>query len=262
MSHSFCISSKRLHLQKKSNRMTKIIAISNFKGGVGKTTSTMNIGASLAQMGKRVLLVDLDPQFNLTRCLGVKSPQNIYGALFNQYPTPIVHRAQNLDLLPSDLELIRAETELVSQYRREEKLNSILKANLANYDYALIDCPPSLGVLSQMAFFSADIILVPIQAEFLALTGYSVLVRALDAIGIEIDGAFVTQYDKRQVLDRNMFESMQNIIGEKLFKTVIRQNVALAESTIQGKTIFEYSPLSNGATDYKNLSSEILLKFN
>jgi chromosome partitioning protein len=241
--------------------MTKIIAISNFKGGVGKTTSTMNIGASLASMDKRVLLVDLDPQFNLTRCLGVQSPQNIYGALFNQYPTPIVHRAQNLDLLPSDLELIRAETELVSQYKREEKLNSILKANLVNYDYVLIDCPPSLGVLSQMAFTSADIILVPIQAEYLALTGYSVLVRALDAIGIEIDGAFVTQYDKRQVLDRNMLESMQNIIGEKLFKTIIRQNVALAESTIQGKTIFEYAPLSNGGTDYKNLSIEILSKF-
>jgi chromosome partitioning protein len=242
--------------------MAKIIAISNFKGGVAKTTSAVNIGASLAAKGKRVLLVDLDPQFNLTRCLGVKSAQNIYGALFNQYPTPIVERGQNLSVLPSDLELIKAETELVSQYRREEKLNNILKANLANYDFILIDCPPSLGVLSQMAFYSADLIFVPIQAEFLALTGYGVLVQALERIDIEIDAAFVTQYDKRQVLDRNMLESMQNIIGEKLLKTVIRQNVALAESTTQGKTIFEYAPLSNGAKDYQNLTSEILKKFN
>jgi chromosome partitioning protein len=240
--------------------MTKIIAVSNFKGGVGKTTSSVNIGAALAGMGKRILLVDLDPQFNLSRCLGVQATQNIYGALFGLYPTPIINRGVNYDLLPSDLELIRAETELVSIYKREEKLNNILKANLANYDYVLIDCPPSLGVLSQMAFTSADIILVPIQSEFLALTGYSVLVRALDAIGIEIDGAFVTQYDKRQILDRNMLESMQNIIGNKLLKTVIRQNVSLAESTTQGKTIFEYAPLSNGATDYKNLTLELLSK--
>lgn len=242
--------------------MAKIIAISNFKGGVGKTTSTVNIGAALAQLGKRVLLIDLDPQFNLTRCLGIKTEQSIYGALFNQYPTPIINRALNLDILPSALELIKAETELVSQYRREEKLNNILKAHLANYDFVLIDCPPSLGVLAQMAFFSADFILVPIQAEFLALTGYGVLCQALDRIEIEIDGAFVTQYDKRQVLDRNMLESMQNIIGDKLFKTVIRQNVVLAETAMKGETIFEYAPLSNGATDYKNLTNEIILKLN
>jgi chromosome partitioning protein len=241
--------------------MAKIIALSNFKGGVGKTTSTVNIGAALAQEGKKVLLIDLDPQFNLTRCLGVQSTQNIYGALFNHYPTPVVKRADNFDLLPSDLELIRAETELVSLYKREEKLNAVIKDIKDDYDFIIIDCPPSLGVLSQMAFTSADIILVPIQAEFLALTGYSVLTRALDAIGIEIDGAFVTQYDKRQILDRNMLESMQNIIGDKLFKTVIRQNVSLAECTTTGKTIFEYAPLSNGAIDYKNLSSEILSKF-
>lgn len=242
--------------------MTKIISISNFKGGVGKTTSSANIGACFANMGKRVLLVDLDPQFNLTRCLGIQSVQNIYGALFNHYTIPIVHRAKNLDVLPSGLELIRAETELVSQYKREEKLNQILKPVLGDYDYIIVDCPPSLGVLSQMAFACSDYIFTPIQAEYLALTGYSVLVQALDAIGIEIDGAFVTQYDKRQVLDRNMLESMQNIIGEKLFKTIIRQNVSLAETTATGQTIFEYAPQSNGANDYKNLSLEILSKFN
>jgi chromosome partitioning protein len=242
--------------------MAKIIAISNFKGGVGKTTSTVNIGASLAIQGQRVLLVDLDPQFNLTRCLGVQSVQNIYGALFNQYPVPIVHRAENLHLLPSNLELIKAETELVSQFRREDKLHNILKPVLPNYDFIIVDCPPSLGVLSQMAFACADIILVPIQAEFLALTGYGVLVEALERIDIEIDGAFITQYDKRQLLDRNMLESMQNIIGEKLFKTAIRQNVALAETAVSGQTIYEYAPQSNGANDYKNLSLEILSKFN
>lgn len=241
--------------------MAKIIAISNFKGGVGKTTSTVNIGAALALSGKRVLLVDLDPQFNLTRCLGVRAEQNIYGALFKQYATPIYGRADNLHVLPSSLELIKAETELVSQYRREEKLSKILQPVLGNYDFVLIDCPPSLGVLSQMAFYAADLIFVPIQAEFLALTGYSVLCEALERIEIEIDAAFVTQYDSRQVLDRSMLESMQNIIGEKLLQTVIRQNVALAETAMQGKTIFEYAPLSNGAKDYQNLTNEILSKF-
>jgi chromosome partitioning protein len=242
--------------------MAKIIALSNFKGGVGKTTSAVNIGAVLAAMGKRVLLIDLDAQFNLTRSLGIQAEQSVYGALFKLYPTPIYPtKSDNLFVLPSALELIKAETELVSQYRREEKLNAALQGVRDDFDWILIDCPPSLGVLSQMAFYTADYIVVPIQAEFLALTGYGVLCEALARIDIVVDGAFVTQYDKRQVLDRSMLESMQEIIGEKLFKTVIRQNVALAEAVMTSQTILEYAPLSNGAVDYQNLTSEILSKF-
>jgi chromosome partitioning protein len=244
--------------------MAKIIAFSNFKGGVGKTTSTLNIGAAMASMGKKVLLIDLDPQFNLTRCLGIRiesGGESIYGALFGNHPPPIVERSLHFHLIPSNIELIKAETELVSQFRREEKLNSILIAIKHTYDYVLIDCPPSLGVLSQMAFASADIILVPVQAEFLALAGYEVLSDALLRIGIEIDGAFLTQYDKRQSLDRGMLESLKNIAKDKALNSIIRQNVSIAESSMQGQTVFEYAPQSMGAMDYKALTIEILSKF-
>ena len=241
--------------------MTKIIAISNFKGGVGKTTSTVNIGAALARAGKRTLLIDLDPQFNLTRCLGVRTEQSIYGALRGDFAPPIVERSLNLHVLPSALELIKAESEFVSEYKREEKLNQLLKPIAAQYDFILIDCPPSLGVLSQMAYTSADLIFVPIQSEYLALTGYGVLNEALDRIGLEIDAAFVTQYDQRQILDRSILEKLRSTISGKLLQSVIRQNVAVAEATTRGETIFEYAINSNGANDYKALTDEILTKF-
>ena len=241
--------------------MTKVIAISNFKGGVGKTTSTVNIGAALALANKKTLLIDLDPQFNMTRCLGVKSEQSIYGALRGDYPSPIIERSPNLHVLPSALELIKAESEFVSEYKREEKLNTLLKPIAHHYDYILIDCPPSLGVLSQLAYTSADLIFVPIQSEYLALTGYGVLSEALSRIGLEIDGAFVTQYDQRQILDRSILEKLRNTISDKLLQSIIRQNVAVAEATTRGETIFEYASTSNGAHDYKALTEEILLKF-
>ncbi len=239
----------------------KVIAISNFKGGVGKTTSTVNIGAALAEAQKKVLLIDLDPQFNLTRSLGIKEDRSIYGALRGDYPMPIVERSAFLHVVPSALELIKAESEFVSEYKREEKLNTILKTLPPQYDFVLIDCPPSLGVLAQIAYTSADLIFVPIQSEYLALTGYSVLVEALDRIGLEIDGAFVTQFDQRQILDRSILEKLKTIVGEKLFKGIIRQNVAIAESTTTGQHIFEYAPTSNGAVDYRTLADEILNKF-
>jgi chromosome partitioning protein len=241
--------------------MAKIIAISNFKGGVGKTTSTVNIGAALSRMGKKTLLIDLDPQFNLTRCLGVNSPLSIYGALRGAFPPPIVERGENLHVLPSALELIKAETEFVSEYKREEKLNLLLKPIMDNYDFIVVDCPPSLGVLSQMAYTSADFIFVPIQSEYLALTGYGVLSEALDRIALEIDAAFVTQYDQRQILDRSILDKLKTTLSDKLLQSVIRQNVALAEATTRGEHIFEYAPNSNGGQDYQALSVEIVQKF-
>lgn len=239
----------------------KVVAISNFKGGVGKTTSAVNIGAALADIQKRVLLIDLDPQFNLTRSLGIKEERNIYGALRGDYALPIVQRNEFLHVVPSSLELIKAESEFVSEYKREEKLNAIFKTLPPQYDYVIIDCPPSLGVLAQMAYTSADFIFVPIQSEYLALTGYNVLVEAIDRIGLEIDGAFITQYDHRQILDRTILEKLKTMVGDKLFKSIIRQNVSIAESTTTGQSIFEYAPNSNGATDYKALANEIVSRF-
>jgi chromosome partitioning protein len=241
--------------------MTKIIAISNFKGGVGKTTSSVNIGAALAKSGKKTLLIDLDPQFNLTRCLGIQATYSIYGALRGDITPPIVERSLNLHVLPSALELIKAETEFVSEYKREEKLNHLLKPIAMHYDYIVIDCPPSLGVLSQMAYTSADLIFVPVQSEYLALTGYGVLSEALDRIGLEIDAAFVTQYDQRQILDRSILEKLKSTLDGKLLNTIIRQNVAVAEATTRGESIFEYAPTSNGAQDYQALCQEIIAKF-
>jgi chromosome partitioning protein len=240
---------------------TKVVAISNFKGGVGKTTSCANIGAALAEMGKKVLLIDLDPQFNLTRCFGIKAEQNIYGALRGDYPMPIIERLPLLHIVPSALELIKAETEFVSEYKREEKLNNILKSLPPQYDFILIDCPPSLGVLAQIAFTSADLIFVPIQSEYLALTGYSVLSEALDRIGLEIDAVFITQYDQRQILDRTILEKIKEMVGEKLLNAIIRQNVAVAESTTTGQSVLEYAPTSKGSIDYRALAKEILVKF-
>jgi chromosome partitioning protein len=166
-----------------------------------------------------------------------------------------------LHVLPSALELIKAETEFVSAYKREEKLNNLLKSITPHYDFIIIDCPPSLGILSQMAYTSADLIFVPIQSEYLALTGYGVLSEALDRIGLEIDAAFVTQYDQRQILDRSILEKLNTTIGDKLLKSIIRQNVAVAEATTRGEHIFEYAPASNGAQDYKALGAELLAKF-
>lgn len=239
--------------------MAVIVSIANFKGGVGKTTSTVNIGAALHQAGKRVLLVDLDPQFNLTQSLGVSAVDRpIYGALRGDYPLQPVPVLAQLDVIPSSLELIKSEIELSGEFKREEILSRLLQPLMGQYDYILLDCPPSLGLLTINAFIASDAIFVPIEAEFLALKGYAVLNEAIGRIGLSIDRVFITKYDGRKILNRNVLDTITQSLGEVAFSTFIRENIALAEAPTQGLDIFRYAPKSIGADDYRALCQEIL----
>ncbi len=239
--------------------MSKTIAMANFKGGVGKTTSVLNIGAALAQMGKKTLLIDLDPQANLTNSLGVADPGvTIYNILRKTEKIKTQNVITNLSLIPSSLELNKAELEMASEFKREEILNKLLNPIKQQYDYILLDCPPSLGLLTINAFVAADYIIVPIEAEYLALKGYSILNEAISAVGLHIDHVFITKYDNRKILNRDVKDSIETALGGKLFKTLIRDNIALAEAPAQGLDIFRYNPKSYGAEDYTALCREII----
>ena len=239
--------------------MGKIISIANFKGGVGKTTSTVNIGAGLSMEGKRILLIDLDPQFNLTQSLGlIDADKPIYGALRGEYALEPVAITEGLFIIPSSLDLIKAEIELSGEFKREEILSRLIAPLTAQYDYILIDCPPSLGLLTINAFIASDEIYVPIEAEFLALKGYAILSEAIGRIGLSIDHVFITKFDGRKVLNRNVLDTIRHSLSDIAFKTVIRENIALAEAPTQGLDIFRYAPKSVGADDYRQLIKEII----
>lgn len=239
--------------------MTKVISVANFKGGVGKTTSTINIGAGLHHKGKKVLLIDLDPQFNLTQSLGfMETEKPVYGSLRGEYPLTPLSIADGWDIISSSLDLIKAEIELSAEFKREEILNKLIEPLKSQYDFILIDCPPSLGLLSINAFVASDEIYVPIEAEFLALKGYAILNEAIGRIGLSIDRVFITKFDGRKILNRNVLDTIRQSLGDVAFKTFIRENIALAEAPTQGLDIFRYSPRSIGADDYRSLCAEIL----
>ena len=244
--------------------MSKVIAISNHKGGVGKTTSTINIGAGLNTLGKRILLLDLDPQANLSQSLGITSPERtIYGALRGLHGLEPISILPGLDVIPSTLDLSGAEIELSGEAGREFILKDLLEPVRGKYDYILIDSPPSLGLLTINAFTASDLVFIPLQAQYLALQGLAKLVEVIDKIkrrlnpGLSIGGVFVTQYDSRKVLNRDVVEAIRAHFPKELFSTYIRDNIALAEAPAQGMDIFRYSQKSNGAEDYLALSREI-----
>jgi chromosome partitioning protein len=245
--------------------MSKVISISNHKGGVGKTTSAINIGAGLNKLGKKILLIDLDPQANLSQSLGLLEPEStIYGALRGEYELQSIEILKGLEVIPSTLDLSGAEVEMSGEAGREYLLRELIEPIRASYDYILIDSPPSLGLLTINAFTASDEVLIPLQAQYLALQGLTKLLEVVEKIKrrlnkeLRVGGVFITQYDSRKVLNRDVVATIEAHFKEALFNTKIRDNIALAEAPAQGLDIFRYNPKSYGAEDYLSLSSEIL----
>ena len=245
------------------------IALINQKGGVGKTTSTTNLGAGLSMLGKSVLLVDLDPQAHLTYGLGIQAHEldyTVYEVLKGEVTAKetIVQR-DRLEVLPSSLSLSAAEVELSGMAGREFLLKEAL-ADLPRRDFVLLDCPPSLGLLTLNALTAAQEVYIPLQTEFLALQGMSKLIDTINVVrkrlnpGLAITGIIGTQFDARKNLNREVVEKIREHFTDKLFETLIHDNVALAEAPSYGQTIFEYRPDCRGAQDYLALSQEAVAR--
>ena len=246
-----------------------IYAISNHKGGVGKTTSTVNIGAALALKGKKVLLVDFDPQANLTQSLGISAKEieiSIYENLKGEKMILPIECKKNLFLLPSTLDLAGAENELANETGREFILQDILNKLKNKYDYILIDCQPSLNFLTINAFTASNYVVIPMQAEYLALRGLAKLTEVISKIQerlnteLKIGCVFLTKFDSRKILNRDVRESIKDFFGDKFFDTTIASNIALAEAPSQGKDIFAYNKQCKGAQDYLTLVEEMIKK--
>ena len=252
-----------------SSHQAKVVSFSNHKGGVGKTCSACNVGAGLARKGKKVLLVDLDPQANLSLSLGVRDvDRSIYQVLMNETPVKdvVLQVGENLDLIPASLDLAGAEIELAAEAGREMILKEILEPLLGKYDYILIDCAPTLGLLTTNALTAASEVYIPLQAQYLSLQGITKLTGVVEKIkarlnkSLKVGGVFLTQYDGRKVLNRDIADAIDEHFQALVFKTKIRDNISLAEAPGHGQDIFRYSPKSNGAKDYEGLCEEILAK--
>ena len=244
-----------------------ILAVVNQKGGVGKTTTAINVAAQLASSQTRVLLVDLDPQGNATSGLAIPKEQTVntmYDVLCNNVPlADVIHKTNvaQLYVAPANSNLAGAEVELVGRSQREFALRLVLEA--AQYDYIIIDCPPSLGLLTINALTAANSILIPVQAEYYALEGLSQLLKTIQAVRsktnpqLELLGIVLTMFDKRNSLSEQVQSEVQKYFGDKLFKTVIPRNVRLAEAPSYGQTIYEHDRWSKGARAYKALTKEV-----
>lgn len=245
--------------------MGKIISLLNHKGGVGKTTSAINIGAGLAELGKKALLIDLDPQANLTLSLGIpRQRSTIYEAIRGEMDLAPYTVKEGLDVVTSTLDLSGAEMELINEAGREFILQELFDPLVEEYDFIIIDCPPSLGLLTLNALTSSDYVYIPLQTEFLALQGLTKIKQVIDKVRfrlnkkLQIGGVIATMYDSRKVLNRDVVGTIRKYFGGKVFDTLIRDTVALAEAPAQRKDIFAYSGKSNGAKDYLALCKEIL----
>lgn len=261
----------------------------NQKGGVGKTTTVINLGVYLAQQGHKILLVDLDPQANLTSGLGLTAPSDtadesqptditgknrkartIYDVLINQQQISEVFLAtqtDNLFVVPSGIELSGAEIEMVSAISRESVLKRALEQAKSEYKYILIDCPPSLGLLTVNALTAADKVIVPIQCEYFALEGLGQLMNTIKLVrtslnpGLDVGGVILTMFDTRTNLSRDVATEVRNFFGNKVFESVIPRNIRLSEAPSHGLPIAAYDPTSTGAKAYKDLATEFSERF-
>jgi chromosome partitioning protein len=251
----------------------RIVALCNQKGGVGKTTSTINLGAALAELGRRVLLVDFDPQGALSVGLGVQPHQldrTIYNLLMERGievdDILLKTSVAGMDLLPSNIDLSAAEVQLVGEVAREQTLARVLAAVVEDYDYLLIDCQPSLGLLTVNALTASDGVIIPLECEFFSLRGVALLIDTVEKVRerlnpkLKLDGILATMYDGRTLHGREVFARVVEAFGDDVYDTVISRTVRFPETTVAGEPITSWAPTSPGAVAYRNLAREVLAR--
>jgi chromosome partitioning protein len=251
----------------------RILAMCNQKGGVGKTTSTINLGAALAEYGRRVLLVDFDPQGALSVGLGVNPLQldrTVYNLLMERdvkvHDVMLKTEVPDMDLLPSNIDLSAAEVQLVNEVAREQTLQHVLKPVMDDYDIILVDCQPSLGLLTVNALTAADGVIIPLECEFFALRGVALLIQTIEKIQerlnprLEVEGILATMYDARTLHGREVLARVVEAFGDKVFHTVINRTIRFPETTVAGEPITSYASNSGGARAYRELAKEVLAR--
>ncbi len=255
---------------KAKKKIARVIALTNQKGGVGKSTTAINMSACLAEMGENIVLIDVDPQANTTSGLGVnkyKVDKSIYDAIIgkaNIKELVLNTRVEGLSLIPSNIHLAGAEIELVNMMMREHRLRKVIEPIRNNYDFIIIDCPPALGILTINALVAADEVIVPIQCEYYALEGLGQLIKTIELVknnlnkNLEISGFVMTMYDSRTKLASQVVEEVKRYFGEKVYRTIIPRNVRVSEAPSYGLPVIFYDPNCKGSLAYKNFTKEVI----